>query len=116
MRHPEFVRLLAFENLAGAPFIRESELVSRFNRRALADMQAVLERGQHTGCIRLGINPIDVYINMVGLCFYHVAHHAGYRAAGFEQEENHRIQSQDFHQQRKRAIQESCWRYVKFGD
>ena len=116
LRHPEFVRLLAFENLAGAPFIRESELVSRFNRRALADMQAVLERGQHTGCIRLGINPIDVYINMVGLCFYHVAHHAGYRAAGFEQEENHRIQSQDFHQQRKRAIQESCWRYVKFGD
>ena len=113
VRHPEFVRLLAFENLAGAPFIRESERVSRFNRRALADMQVVLERGQRDGSIRLNVKPIDVYINMVGLCFYHVAHHAGYLAAGFEPEDNHRIQSYEFHQQRKRAIDNSCWRYVK---
>ncbi len=116
LRHPEFVRLLAFENLSGAPFIRESERVARFNRRALADLQAVLERGQRAGSIRMGLNPIDVYINMVGLCFYHVAHHAGYRAAGFGHEENQRIVSDEFHQQRKRAIEESCWRYVKFCD
>lgn len=116
VRHPEFVRLLTFENLAGAPFIRESERVSRFNRRALADMQAVLERGQRDGSVRLGVKSIDVYINMVGLCFYHVAHHAGYLAAGFEQEESHRIQSLEFREQRKRAIEEACWRFVQFVD
>jgi AcrR family transcriptional regulator len=116
VRNPEFVRLLTYENLAGAPFIRESQQVSRFNRRALADMQAVLERGQQDGSMRSGVKAIDMYINMVGLCFYHVAHYAGYLAAGFEVEESQRIRSQEFHQQRKRAIEESCWRYVRLCD
>lgn len=113
VRNPEFVRLLTFENLAGAPFIRQSERVSRFNRRALADMKAVLERGQTDGSVRPDVKPIDVYINMVGLCFYHVAHFAAYRAAGFENEDNTQIQGQEFHDQRKQAIVDSCWRYVK---
>lgn len=112
VQHPEFVRLLTFENLAGAPFIRESQPVARFNRRALAEMQTVLERGQRDGTIRHNVKPMDVYINMVGLCYYHVAHHAGYLAAGFERTDNRSIQSQAFHQQRRRAIEESCWRYV----
>ena len=75
-------------------------------------MQTVLERGQLDGSIRLDVKPIDVYINMVGLCNYHVAHHAGYLAAGFEQEASRSIHSQECHQQRKQAIVESCWRYV----
>jgi AcrR family transcriptional regulator len=116
VQHPEFVRLLSFENLAGAPFIRESEQVSRFNRRALAELQTVLARGQRDGSVRLGVQPIDVYINLVGLCFYHVAHHAAYLGAGFERQEKPTIDSQKFQQQRKLAIQEACWRYVKSGD
>lgn len=116
VRHPEFVRLLTYENLAGAPFIRDSPQVSRFNRRALADMQEVLDRGRRDGSVRLGVTAIDVYINMVGLCFYHVAHHAGYLAAGFDAEDSQRIRSQEFHLQRKLAIEESVWRFVKFGD
>ncbi len=111
--HPDFVRLLTFENLAGAPFIRESEPVSRLNRQALADMQAVLERGQLDGSFRSDVKAIDVYINIVGLCYYHVAHHAGYLAGGFKRDDERRIQSQAFHRQRQLAIEDACWRYVK---
>ena len=111
--NPDFVRLLTFENLAGAPFIRESERVSRFNRRALTDMQTVLERGQAEGSVRKDVRAIDAYINIVGLCFYHVAHHAGYLSGGFDRSDKRRIQSLEFHRQRQRVIEEACWRYVK---
>lgn len=112
-RNPSFVRLLTFENLAGAPYIRQSQHASRLNRLAMADLESILKRGQADGSIRKDVKPLDVYINMVGLCYYHVAHHAGYLAAGFQSKEKARIQSDAFHKQRKRAIQEACWRYVK---
>ena len=110
---PEFVRLLTFENLAGAPFLRSSEQVSRLNRRALTDLDTVIARGQQDGSIRRDVHAIDVYINIVGLCHYHMAHHAGYLAGGFVDADQRHIQSQDFHRQRQRAIEESCWRYAK---
>ena len=112
-QNPSFVRLLTFENLAGAPYIRQSQHASRLNRMAMADLESVLKRGQADGSIRKDIKSLDVYINMVGLCYYHVAHYAGYLAAGFQSKEHTRIQSNAFHKQRKRAIQDACWRYVK---
>jgi AcrR family transcriptional regulator len=111
--NPSFVRLLTFENLAGAPYIRQSQHASRLNRMAMADLESVLKRGHADGSIRKDIKSLDVYINMVGLCYYHVAHYAGYLAAGFQSKEHTRIQSDTFHKQRKRAIQDACWRYVK---
>ncbi len=112
-QNPSFVRLLTFENLAGAPYIRQSQHASRLNRMAMADLESVLKRGHADGSIRKDIKSLDVYINMVGLCYYHVAHYAGYLAAGFQSKEHTRIQSNAFHKQRKRAIQDACWRYVK---
>ena len=112
-QNPSFVRLLTFENLAGAPYIRQSQHASRLNRMAMADLESVLKRGHADGSIRKDIKSLDVYINMVGLCYYHVAHYAGYLAAGFQPKEHTRIQSNAFHKQRKRAIQDACWRYVK---
>jgi len=111
--NPSFVRLLTFENLAGAPYIRQSQQASRLNRMAMADLESVLKRGHADGSIRKDIKSLDVYINIVGLCYYHVAHYAGYLAAGFQSKEHTRIQSDAFHKQRKRAIQDACWRYVK---
>ena len=112
-QNPSFVRLLTFENLAGAPYIRQSQHASRLNRMAMADLEIVLKRGHADGSIRKDIKSLDVYMNMVGLCYYHVAHYAGYLAAGFQSKEHTRIQSNAFHKQRKRAIQDACWRYVK---
>ena len=112
-QHPEFVRLLTYENLSGAQFIRASPLVSHLNRRAMADMQRVIERGQHEGTIRSDIRAIHVYINMVGLCYYHVAHQAGYRAGGFGRRLDRSFGGAAFERQRRRAIEDACWRYVR---
>lgn len=110
---PAFVRLLTFENLAGAPFIQQSSHASRLNRLALADLETVLHRGQAEGSIRQDIKALDVYINMVGLCYYHVAHQAAYRTAGFQPTAPADPLGDTFDQQRQRAIEDTCWRYVK---
>jgi AcrR family transcriptional regulator len=116
VRNPDFVRLLSFENLAGASFIKDSRFVSEANQKAIEDLQTVIRRGQSQKVFRTDINAMDVYINMVGLCFYHVAHHAGYLAAGFKSSEHKRIQDNDFHAKRKVAIQETCLGYLRvFG-
>jgi Tetracyclin repressor-like, C-terminal domain len=76
-------------------------------------VQEVINRGQAQNVFRKEINAMDLYINMVGLCFYHVAHHAGYLAAGFKSNEHKRIQDAAFHKKRKLAIQETCLGYVR---
>lgn len=114
-KNPEFVRLLTFENLSGAPFIRQSERASLLNRLAVADMEQVLQRGQRDGSVRKDCKPLDVYITMVGLCYYHVAHRAAYVSAGFASPSRKSVQSASFHQERKHVIQDTCWRYVKSG-
>jgi AcrR family transcriptional regulator len=111
--NPDFVRLLSFENLSGAQFIKNSQLVSEANQKAIEDLQIVIHRGQSQGMFRTDVNAMDAYINMVGLCFYHVAHHAGYLAAGFKPTERQRIQNADFHAKRKAAIQETCLGYLR---
>ncbi len=112
-KNPNFVRLLTFENLAGAPYIRNSDHASRLNKLAMDDLEVVLNRGQLDGSFRKDIKPLDVYINLVGLCFYHVAHHAAYMATGFQDNGSSITKNKNFHAQRKRAIQDTCWRYVK---
>ncbi len=112
-KNPDFVRLLTFENLAGAPYIRNSDHASRLNKLAMDDLEVVLNRGQLDGSFRKDIKPLDVYINLVGLCFYHVAHHAAYMATGFQDNGSSITKNKNFHAQRKRAIQDTCWRYVK---
>jgi AcrR family transcriptional regulator len=116
MNNPDFVRLLSFENLSGALFIKSSQFVSEANQKAIEDLQIVINRGQAQSIFRSDINAMDAYINMVGLCFYHVAHHAGYLAAGFKSSEHKRIQNADFHAKRRTAIQETCLGYLRvFG-
>ena len=113
MRNPDFARLLTFENLAGAPYIRDSQQVARFNRKALQDMQRVLERGLHDGSFREEVQALDVYLNIVGLCYYHVAHQAAIRSGSLDASVTEGHLGTGFHQQRQRAIEEVTWRYVK---
>lgn len=112
-KNPNFVRLLTFENLAGAPYIRNSDHASRLNKLAMDDLEVVLKRGLIDGSFRKDIKPLDVYINLVGLCYYHVAHQSAYMTTGFQASGISITKSKSFHAQRKRAIQDTCWRYVK---
>jgi AcrR family transcriptional regulator len=111
VQRPDFVRLLTMENLSGAPYIQDSALISRINQRGLDTLAAILRRGQQDGSLRSDISALDLYINLVGLCVYHVSNYAGW-LAGFKGQVNAKLRQKSFHQARKRAVIEATTRYA----
>jgi AcrR family transcriptional regulator len=107
--HPQFVRLLSLENLAGAPYIRNLPRISSINSQRMAVLTRIIERGQGQGCFHADLRPLDVYINLVGMCYYHVANRASY-VAGFADELGEPISDAGFDQQRRHAVVQASLR------
>lgn len=112
-RHPDFVRLLTFENLGGAAHVKGSALISQLNQAALKQLERVLERGRDNGSFRHDVSALDTYITLVGLSYYHVANKSGFVAGGFSADMQERLASVYFDQQRRLAIVDAVCRYVK---
>jgi AcrR family transcriptional regulator len=109
---PDFVRLLTFENLGGAANIKGSSLIAQLNKRGLAQVEAVLTRGKVNGDFRTDVAAIDVFMNLVGLSYYHVANSAGYLVEGVGFALNPRLSDEHFHSRRRLVIVESIRRFV----
>jgi AcrR family transcriptional regulator len=109
---PDFVRLLTFENLSGATHIRGSALISKLNQRGLQHVEAVLERGRRDGNFRHEVAALDVFMNLIGLSYYHVANHAGYVAGGFSSAVDHVLKDSEFHHHRRRMVADATVRFV----
>lgn len=105
---PDFARLITFENLSGAPYVKASKLIARLNQRAMEHMKMIIARGQEDGTIRKDITALDTFLNLVALCYYHVANRAGNVAGGLVNP----IKGDAFHLQRKRAVIEATTRYA----
>jgi AcrR family transcriptional regulator len=105
---PDFARLITFENLSGAPHVKASRLIAKLNQRAMAQVKIIIARGQADGTIRQDVSALDVYLNSVALCYYHVANRAGNVAGGLL----NAIKDDAFHASRKRAVIETATRYA----
>ena len=112
---PDFVRLLTFENLAGAVHLKGSKLISKLNRRGLAQLERILARGRQAAVMRTDIASIDVFMNLVGLSYYHAANHAGYLAGGFSRPVEKMLEGKSFRQHRRAMVVESTLRFVARG-
>jgi AcrR family transcriptional regulator len=107
--HPQFVRLLTLENLAGAPYIRSVPRIAALNSQRMDILTRIIKRGQQQGCFYRDLQPLDVYINLVGMCYYHVANRAGY-VAGFAGAVGEHISSTRFDRQRRCAVVQASLR------
>lgn len=72
-RYPDFIRLSQQENLHGAEVLKTLPEVAKLNRKRLQTLRRVLAQGQAQGVMRPGLSALDVYINFVGLCHYHIS-------------------------------------------
>lgn len=72
-RHPEFVALLNQENLHRAAYLRRSEDVPALYSPLLEAIRGVLARGAAAGVFRAGVDPVQLYITVVGLGHFYVA-------------------------------------------
>ena len=77
--HPEFVRLVMYENLLDARFLKELPELAQLNRRGLANVSDILARGQADGSLRADLTPMDVYAMLIGQCFHHVSNRASFQ-------------------------------------
>jgi AcrR family transcriptional regulator len=112
VERPDFVRLLTFENLSGAPYMNGSALISKLNQRGLSHVERVLSRGRSAGEIRGDVSALDVFMNLVGLSYYHVANYAGYVSGGFSTSVEKQLAGQEFQAHRRAMVVEATVRFV----
>ncbi|HEY6513967.1 MAG TPA: TetR family transcriptional regulator [Burkholderiaceae bacterium] len=89
VKSPQFVRMVMGENLLRGRFIAQAESVREASGRSLDALAAILRRGQANGLMREELQPLDVYANVVGMCFHFVSNRPTFSALfeqGVEQE------------------------------
>jgi AcrR family transcriptional regulator len=70
-RRPELINLLSGENLLRARFLRRSVKTPIVASPLIKLIDQLLRRGERTGDFRRGINPLHLYVVMVGFAYFH---------------------------------------------
>jgi len=107
-KYPDFIRLSLQENLQGARFLKESPTIVEMNRATFAMVQDIVRRGQADGSIRQDVDPMNVYINFIGLCHYHISSRHNYQVL-FDYDSS----TPDNSQSRRASICDAIVRYVQ---
>lgn len=71
--HPEFVALLNQENIHRAAYLTRSDQVPAMYSPLLESLGAVLRRGAAEGAFRRDVDPLQLYITIVGIGHFYVA-------------------------------------------
>ncbi len=71
--NPEFIRLVANENLHRGEFLAQSPTIRELNATAITTISAICERGIQEGVFRPGIDALDLHMSISSLCVFNVA-------------------------------------------
>jgi len=69
-RHPEFLRLVAIENIHRAEHINRSSVLTSINTRAVDLIARILRRGREQGAMRRDVDPLDVHMLISAFCVF----------------------------------------------
>jgi AcrR family transcriptional regulator len=72
LAHPEFLTLLNSANLHRARHLEGSARAVELNTPLIQTLGGVLERGRAEGTFRGGIDPLQLYISIAGLCYFYL--------------------------------------------
>lgn len=67
IEHPEFLSLIATENMNKARVLRAASWAQTVNSPLVGVLSDLLERGAAKGVFREGLDPVDVYVAMAGI-------------------------------------------------
>lgn len=68
---PEFVRILADENLHGGEHLRGRDDVPEINRPIIDLLGDTLRKGVADGVFRKGLDPLHIYLSIAGMAFFY---------------------------------------------
>jgi TetR/AcrR family transcriptional regulator len=73
LNNPEFVRMVMNENLLHGRYLRQSELVPALTLHLVETLRDLLRRGERAGIFRKGVDPVQLYITILGVCYIHLS-------------------------------------------
>jgi AcrR family transcriptional regulator len=73
LAHPEFIRLVATENIHRGQYLAQSRTIRDLNLPAIESLRGVYERGVAQGVFRAGIDPVDLHMSISALSVFNVA-------------------------------------------
>jgi AcrR family transcriptional regulator len=71
--HPRLIALLSGENLLKAEFLKKSQHTPVISSPVLSLFQKLLRRGEADGTFRPGIDPLQLYVVIVALSYFHLS-------------------------------------------
>ncbi|MBJ3778267.1 TetR family transcriptional regulator [Acuticoccus mangrovi] len=71
--NPLFIRILTSENLLGAEQLKKTPVVSTISSPLMQAIGEVLQRGTAEGVFREALDPLQIYVTMVALSYFHIS-------------------------------------------
>jgi len=78
--HPDFVRLVAIENIHRAEHLRTSEALAGLAAPAVDVLGGILERGHAAGLFRADVDALDVHMVISAFCIFRLANRHTFQA------------------------------------
>jgi AcrR family transcriptional regulator len=73
LQHPEFLSLLATENLHRARYLKGSRRIRDLHSPLVSMISELLARGTKEGVFRKGVDPVQLYITIAALGFFYLS-------------------------------------------
>lgn len=83
--HPRLISLLSGENLLKAKFLKRSKRTPVISSPVLSQLHEIIARGEAQGLFRKGIDPLQLYVLIVSLSYFHLSN--GYTLSVIFQED-----------------------------
>jgi AcrR family transcriptional regulator len=71
--HPDLIQLINNENLLRAQYLRRSKQATILTSPLVAAIRDLLRRGERDGTFRRGVDPIQLYVSITALSYFHVS-------------------------------------------
>lgn len=71
--HPEFLSLLATENLHRAAYLKRSKKIRELHSPLVGMIDDLLQRGAKTRVFRKDVDPVELYISIAALGFFYLS-------------------------------------------
>lgn len=71
--HPEFIELIRNENLLRGRYLKKSQFVPEATLPLVKTIKELLRRGARQGVFRRNIDPVQLYVSLLSLCFIHLS-------------------------------------------
>jgi len=71
--HPEFIELIRNENLLRGKYLKKSRTVPETAMPLVSALRDLLTRGARQGVFRKNVDPVQLYVSILSLCFIHLS-------------------------------------------